>query len=227
MGANVVETSVQVKDLDIYISFTLSWSFHVQKFLNLASSTLLRLKRNIPFTMPRDINLRLYNINIVSSMLYGSSVVASNLGDIERMERQQNRESTWIIGGELRHSATDRLRRLKLLPISLRLQLNNLNQFKKLVNGKYDVDISSYVQLKYSGSGLRRSNLPLFEIPRCRLKRTDSSFYHRVCYLANRLHIETRISVFDHPKAFKTDVSKLFITFLNDTYNRSKYFVIV
>ena len=97
--------------------------------MNLAPSTLLRLKRIIPFTTPRDIKLRLYNMYIVSSMLYGSSVAAFNLGDIERMERLQNRASTWIIRGELRHSATDRLRRLKLLPISLRLQLNDLILF--------------------------------------------------------------------------------------------------
>ena len=122
MGANIVETSDQVKDLGIYISSTLSWSFHVQKRLNLASSTFLRLERNIPFTTPRDIKLRLYNVYIVSSMLYGSSVAAFNLGDFEQMERLQNRASTWIIGGELRHSATDCLCRLKLLPISLRLQ---------------------------------------------------------------------------------------------------------
>ena len=38
---------------------------------------------------------------------------------------------------------------LKLLPISLRLQLNDLILLSKLVNGKYGVDIWSYVQLKY------------------------------------------------------------------------------
>jgi hypothetical protein len=216
-----ITPSSQVKDLGIIISANLNWEAHIRKRISLSSHSLLQLQRNIPNSTSRQTKLRIYKAYVLTALLYASSVWYPNSKQLALLESVQHRATRWICRGT--QSYTARLAELKLLPISLQLQLTDLLMFNKLLNGLYDLDIWKYISLDFRHShNLRRSALPLFTSKKCfRLKKTEQCYFSRIVYLANRLHKCSSISLFDPPVSVKKKLLEMFLNYLCDEYSEA------
>ena len=146
-GEHII-SSKSVKDLGLVISSNLSWHDHIVSRVNSSMRSLNHLKRSIPFHVPKTIKLNLYKSYVLSSLLYCSPVWHPNITQLNLLEKVQARATKWICGSEKHYK--DRLQELKLLPISFRLQLDDLVLFNRLLCGIYDLDVYQFVSIVFN-----------------------------------------------------------------------------
>ena len=114
------------RDLGIIISSDLSWSYHISKIVSKAYKILGLLRRTLNDITTKK---RLY-ISLVRSQLmtlYGSQIWRPLLvKDMKPIESLQRRAKKYIIIlNDFTSSYRSRLIQLKLLPISMQLELND------------------------------------------------------------------------------------------------------
>ena len=85
---------------------------------------------------------------MLSSLLFCSPVWHPNITQSNLLEKVQARATKWICDSEKRYK--DRLQELKLLPISFRLQLDDLVLFNRLLCGIYDLDVYQFVSIVFN-----------------------------------------------------------------------------
>ena len=123
-GLNI---SSSQKDLGVMMSRDLKWDLHVETRRK-ATQCFFLLKRCLPQTASLLCKLNAYRAYLVPILTYASPVWYVNCGNCVRLEVIQKRAMRWIvasaIGGEC--SLKDSYRHLKLLPLSLYLELHDI-----------------------------------------------------------------------------------------------------
>ena len=124
-GLNI---SFSHKDLGVMMSRDLKLDLHVETRCRKAAQCFFLLKRCLPETASLLCKLNAYRAYLVPILTYASPVWFVNCGNCVRLEVIQKRAMRWIvasaIGGEC--SLKDTYRHLKMLPLSLYLELHDI-----------------------------------------------------------------------------------------------------
>ena len=81
----------------------------------------------------------------------------------------------WIVASAIGSecSPKDTYRHLKLLPLSLYLELHDFLFFLQIIYGKYDIDFADFLTMKPEG---RLRKLKIFDLPSLHYKRSQENF---------------------------------------------------
>lgn len=206
-------------DLGLIVSSELKWSPHIISCTAKANRMLGFLRRNC--TLLTDIKCRhlLYLSLVRSHLSYGSEIWApqGSSRDLTLLEGVQRRATKFILQNyEL--SYPERLRELKLLPISYWLELKDLIFFFKCLHGLFDFDISQFVTFSSNVVSRTRSNQQkMLKSNPCRTSLFRDSFFNRIVFLWNSLPLETReCSVFS---TFKRKLHTHYVSKLDSTFD--------
>jgi hypothetical protein len=117
------------KDLGVVFTPSLSWSTHISKIISKCYNLLHLIRRAFPHVSSTEAKRTLYITLILSRLSYCSPVWRPHTRkDIMALEKVQRRATKYILNY---HSIDykSRLKTLKLLPLSYRLELNDLMFF--------------------------------------------------------------------------------------------------
>ena len=131
-GLNI---SSSQKDPGVMISRDLKWDLHVETRCRKATQCFFLLQRCLSQTVSLLCKLNAYRAYLVPILTYASPVWYVNCGNCVRLEVFQKRAMRWIdvsvIGGEFSHK--DIYRHLKLLPLSLYLELHDILFLQQII----------------------------------------------------------------------------------------------
>ena len=144
---NIIPATNLVKDLGILISSDLLWSAHIHMIVSRAYKMLSLIRRSFSHTMSVPVRrLLLYTSSVCSHLTYCSVIWRPCLcKDILILEKVQKRASKFILNDFVMDYKTW-LSTLKLLPLSMTLELNDIIFFLKSVRcPSLSFDILDYV----------------------------------------------------------------------------------
>ena len=181
-GLNI---SSSQKDLGVMMSRDLKWDLHVEAHCRKATQCFFLLKRCLPQTAILLCKLNAsYRAYLIPILTYASPVWYVNCGNCVCLEFIQKRATRWIvasaIGGEC--SLKDTYRHLKLLPLSLYVELHDILFVLQIFYGKYDIDFADFLTMKPEGH-LRKYKT--FDLPSLHYKRSEENFWYRTAKLVN------------------------------------------
>ena len=120
---------------------------------------------------------------------YASPAWYPNIGNKRKLEASQKAACRWILS-DYESPYRILLSKLKILPITYYLEINDLLFLSKVVNGYYDTDWSSHYTLITPSRPTRHGPPQIFDVKRPRLAKTAERYFHRVPLLANNLLID-------------------------------------
>ena len=105
------------------------------------------------------------------------------------------RIATKVILQDYESSYSDRLKKLKLFPISYWLEIKDIVFYYKCKAGLYDLDIDKYIERPYRRDRSTRSSTGDFLRPNlCRITLFRNSYFNRIVYLWNCLPSDIKSS---------------------------------
>ena len=122
----------------------MSLNLHIDKAGLKANKTFFAIKRNIS-KLNRVSKLNLFKSMIIPVILYASPEFGLNKYKMSELETIQRRTVKWIYVNSV--SYKENLKVLRILPLAMFFQLNNLLLLSKLILGRYEacnLDISFY-----------------------------------------------------------------------------------
>ena len=194
LGGTKLDSIDVEKDLGVLVSQDLSWNNHAD-----LSSKAQRML-NLLYRSCRDItdisNKELLYIAWVSSRLEYASIVWSphTKRNINNLEQVQHRATRFIPSKDyLEH---ERLRKLKLLPLQYRTEINDLVYFfKRLRIYIYMLDIFDYVSFCSCIKLLRNVDRLTLDVPFSRTDVFKNSSFVRICCLCNELPLSIKSQI--------------------------------
>ena len=207
-----------IKDLGVFVSSNLKWSTHISEKIRCCYAMFYNLRRSIPSNTPIKTKLQLIKSFVLSILSYCCSVWHPNARDLQKCEILLSRVTKWISSEK---DYSKRMQICGLLPIGLYLNYRDLVLLNSLLLEKYDFPIFDYVSMVYQNYPLRNFQKPVFCITKCDEVRTENCFFLRVVKLANKLHQNSNLSVFDPPTSFKHQLLKHFQLIHKNTYKTS------
>ena len=173
-GLNI---SSSQKDLGVMMSRDLKWDLHVETRCRKVTQCFFLLEQCLSQTASLLCKLNAYRAYLVPIFTYASPVWYVNYGNCVRLEVIQKRAMRWIvasaIGGEC--SLEDTYRHLKLLPLSLYLELHDILFLLQIFYGKYDIDFADFLTMKPEG---RLRKYKIFDLPSLHYKRSEENFWY-------------------------------------------------
>ena len=188
IGSTVICEKPCHKDLGITISTDLSWTNHYNHISKAAYKTLNLLQRSISKEAPISTKKLLYLSLVRSRLLYCSPVWRPNLvKDFTQLERIQRRASKFILNYST-HDYKSRLIHLKLLPLTMTLELNDILFFIKSMKSSSDhFNIKSF--FSFHCSSTRSSSHLKLKHSLSKLNKTRHFYFNRFPRLWNSLPI--------------------------------------
>ena len=101
-----------------------------------------------------------------------------------------------------------RLQKLKMLPLSLYTEMHDLLLFISIVRNNYEIDINQYAESTKSSTRQKERNE--YQIPKTRLKKTNSDFFIRCPALFNVIIRHTSKQLTDIQKS---DIAEIYWKF--------------
>ena len=187
-----LKTVVSVRDLGVYISKTLHWSYHVNSIVAKSNKMLGFLRRTCSRNLPVNSLRMLYIALVRSNITYASQVWApSSSGSIYLMKTLEGvqRRASKLILHNLDLNYKTRLIRLKLLPLSFFYEYLDLLFLFRCFQDEIHLNIFQFVQFCSSVTRRGSSGLELRLLPARTSTFRDSYFVH-ICPLWNALPIE-------------------------------------
>ena len=213
-----LKISSSQKDLGVVMSRDLKWDLHVETRCRKATQCFFLLKRCLPQTASLLCKLNAYRAYLVPILTFASPVWYVNCGNCVRLEVIQKRAMRWIvasaIGGEC--SLKNTYRNLKLLPLSLYLELHDILFLLQIFYGKYDIDFADFLTMKPEG---RLRKLKLFDLPSLHYKRSEENFWYRTAKLVNIINPFVDVLHQEGCITAKNSLSFLYWEFFDKFYN--------
>ena len=128
---------------------------------------------------------------------------------MREIERVQQKATTWILNYSIGYK--ERLRTLKILPLSMYIELHDILFLQSVMDGKYSVSEDS-IPISLRESTTRQCSE--FELNKNRISKTDENFWTRAPKLFNILHKQFR----DNPT--KKQLTESYFNYFENSYNQ-------
>ena len=138
---------------------------------------------------------------IVPILSYASQVWYPNKKELRLIEKLQKRAFKWILG-ESSDCYSTRCKKLKILPLSLYIEMHDLLFFLCVTKGKYDIDNDKYIQISNASIETRQASRGDFKLPCFSKHRSQHNFWYRGALL-------------------KLEVTKLYWKYVNQRYTEN------
>ena len=214
----------ELLELGINVDSTLYWSPHIKKTVSKANRVcgLMKLEWHAPHQTKSMLYCALARqiLEYRPSTPLWSETSFSNVRLVERVQRSM----TKYICNFSADSYKERLLKIKMLPLSMRRERNDVIFFWKCLNGKYEVDISKYVFFSNSIDRCTRSSRSstdegfLVKVFFCKTERFRKSYFPRIVYLWNSLPQNVRRDVNNYLESFMKDIDKILLVYLNNHF---------
>ena len=181
-------------DLGVTVDSKLNFTKHVQKIVKKANRVLGLIKRSIGYKAPLSVKKQLYVSLVRSNLEYCVPAWAGlNKKNTIAIERVQRAATRYILGYPDK-SYKDRLNLLKLLPLSYRRELFDVNFLFRCVNHLYDLDVSGYVNFTHNNIVNTRntSDITMLCIPTCKTSAFKKSYFNRIVNIWNTIPTSLR-----------------------------------
>jgi hypothetical protein len=182
------------RDLGILIEENLSWNSHINNIISTANRVMGLIKRTVGNRAPVNVKLQLY-ISLVRSNLECNTQVWNGLTKCNRtkLERVQRAATRYILKYP-NMNYTERLDKLKLLPLSLRRDMLDVRFFYKCLNGYNTLNVNEFVNFTCNNIvNTRSSHDPNLIRPACCKTLTfKNAFFNRISHSWNALPLSIR-----------------------------------
>ena len=175
------ESTPVMKDLGVVVADTLSWATHSQFRTQKALNALYSIKRNLSLANYAN-RKNSYVSYVVPIISYGSSVWKPGKVELSLIESVQKKAANWITGAKFPYK--EQLLKLNLLPLSLYHELHVVLLFAKILTGKVDLNWKLHVSITEPGT-TRYQTTRNFICQQPKLRKCESDYWYRACYLAN------------------------------------------
>ena len=167
------------------------------------------LKRNISCYANLETKLNAYVGYVVPVISYASQVWYPSKTEMREIERVQQKATTWILNYSIGYK--ERLRTLKILPLSMYIELHDILFLQSVMDGKYSVSENS-IPISLRESTTRQCSE--FELNKNRIIKTDENFWTRAPKFFNILHKQFR----DNPT--KKQLTESYFNYFENSYNQ-------
>ena len=120
-----------------------------------------------------------YHVPIIS---YASQTWYPNKAQLRQLERVQKQATSWITNN-FKMSYTERLKFLKLLPLSIYFELHDILYLVSLLKNKHDIDSNKFIHKNESRT--RQATRGEIAVYATRLKKSNENYYIRSKTLYN------------------------------------------
>ena len=189
MNNTTLDQSTKVTDLGVQLTGTLKTAKHLESRLAKANRSFGFLKRNLLKNMETRVKICAYKSLILPLITFASNTLHPSRGSMRLIECFQKGALKWITGYR-NASYFENMVSLRLLPLPMFLQLNDLLLLSKLYHDKENV--LPLIETYEHHCGRVKSRL--FKIPKLRTEKIRESFYFRAAKVANNLPEEIDFS---------------------------------
>ena len=161
------------KDLGVIMSSNLSGAEKCRKRVSKGWISFFALKRNVsPFA---NLPTKLYGFigYVVPVLTYASQVWYPSKLESKALDRVQKTATKWICSS--RDDYRTRLTRLNILPISMYMELHDLQFLLSVINGNCNINCATIPNFKSTETRQSKE----FEVPKHRLRKCDENFWTR------------------------------------------------
>ena len=207
--------NVQIqRDLGVMISNNLSWNENSNRRATKAMGAFFQIKRSLSQKCAIITKLNAYTGYVVPILTFASQTWLPNKTNFATVEKVQKLATRWILGPE--KSYCERMKELKLLPLSLYMEMHDILMLLAMLNDNYDVVPNETLPHAYDSTRqFQRGELP---IAQTRLQKTVDNFFTRTKRLYNYL-IYACPSFYQKPD--KTTLTDIYHTFFQKKYNET------
>ena len=220
INGELFEHGITEKDLGIMICKDLTWTQQAERRSSKATGAFQMIKRNIsPITIWQT-KRNLYICYIVPILSYGMVLWKPSKEDMKKMETVQKRATSWILNTK-QLDYKERLKRLQLLPFSLYQELHVVLMFIDILNNRYNIAWTDYVQIKSNVDAVTRNKgLTTFATRNLPKVKQESDFWLRATKLSNIIGSHIGQSVIDIPKSnVKSRLTAVFQNYFNQKFD--------
>ena len=153
VSTHPIQTCSQYKDLGVILCADLSWSNHLSHITNQAYKKLGLLRHTLSLSNNSSTKRLLYVFLVRSQLVYCSPIWRPHhMKDIKLVENVQHRATKFIVN-DFSMDYKSRLLQLKLLPLSMLYELNDICFFvKSLKNPHSSFNILDFVKFSHNST---------------------------------------------------------------------------
>ena len=182
-GQSPLQTSSQEKDLGVNVDDQLKFSYHIEKAVSRANSTLGLIRRSFEYLDEESLTL-LYKAKVRPILEYGNAVWHPRLiKDLESVEAVQKR-ATRLVPGLTHLTYPECLKRLNLPTLVYRRNRGDMIQVFKYMSGRTDTKTSMFPKPPAQQT---RGHIYKIHKQHCRLQVRHNFFSQRIVELWNNL----------------------------------------
>ena len=184
IGDHLLTQSTEEKDLGVIITSDLNWNTHILSRCKKGHCVLHMLMRNVSPLASWRTKCDLYKSMVLPVLTYCSPSWSPSKATLTKFEQVQKRATAWILSYDCTYR--DRLVFLNLLTLTLNLQVYDLLNFSKIVNGVNDFNWHKCITFKSSIS--TRSDSAIFvDLPKVKKESSRQNFFFRTARVVNQI----------------------------------------
>ena len=161
------------RDLGLIVSKNLNWNSNCNHRLSKATKAFYQIKRSMTVSASLKNKLNAYTGYVVPILSYCSQAWLPNRQQMEKIEKLQKRATSWILSGR-NCTYKEKLKALKLLPLSLYVEMQDLLLLLSLLDNKFDIKVNFEYQDFEKTRQSARGELKIAKIVSGRLMKTSS-----------------------------------------------------
>ena len=189
LGSTNLHHVQEEKDLGVIMTGNLSWNSHIQSITSKANKLLGLLRRTCPLLTNVRVRLTLYLSLVKSQLCYASEVWSPHIhAQRIKLEQVQRRANRWMLRQRKGDSSySERLTKLKLLPLCYDREMRDLIFFYKDLYGITNLDVDNNYVSFVPQNRTRQSNNPnlILKTPCCKTSTYQASYFNRILKLWN------------------------------------------
>ena len=186
MKGNVLQETVEEKDLGVWVSNDLKFSTHVAKSVNKANQVLGLIRRSFTYLDCQLMRL-LFTALVRPHLEYGNVIWHPFLQkDIQMIEKVQHR-ATRMVPGLAKQRYEDRLKQMNLPSLAYRRLRGDVIEVYKYLHGIYNVDCTQILPCHKTAGPVTRGHSKKLEKRDCRGRLRANVLGYRIVNLWNSL----------------------------------------
>jgi hypothetical protein len=219
MNCKILEVCNNIRDIGIMVDSNLNWTSHIEKCVSKASKVMGLVKRTLGYTAPVTVKKQLYVSLVRSGLEYCSQVwsgtTSQNILLIERLQRSATR----YILQQPDLDYKDRLKELKLLPLTYRREYLDTCMFYKCMNGLQILNINDYVQFTNENAAFTRTRLDKsrLRVPKTNTVLYQRTYFNRIVHIWNTLPESIRSN--NETNTFKKQAYDFYVNMLHNYFD--------